>query len=145
MRLASGIEMQQRWSMHQGQDQQKSNQAMPRLIDISPSKGNQGTIVTVVVQSLNQQAVSVKLAFNSLVVDTKQMQAQGITSLVASVPPFQHINATSSNVPISVCVVDKDSVIETWPIAEFTYDFESTNNLNSSDTPTSTSRAGNIK
>lgn len=126
VRLASGVEMQQRWPMQQEDEQQKNAQVMPRLIEITPSKGNQGSIITVVVQSLPQQAVSVKLAFNSLVVDTKQMQAQGITSLVATVPPFQHTNAASTSVPISVCIIDKDSVIETWPITEFTYEFDST-------------------
>lgn len=125
MRLASGVEMQQRWPSVQNSSEQKNNEA-PRLIEITPTKGDQGTVITVVVQSLPQQLVPVKLAFNSLVVDTKQMQAQGITSLVATVPPFQHTHSTTpDNVPISICMLDKDSVTETYPVAEFSYEFDS--------------------
>ncbi|KAI8881865.1 hypothetical protein K501DRAFT_252452 [Backusella circina FSU 941] len=125
VRLASGVEMQQRWSSVQNSSEQKTNEA-PRLIEITPTKGDQGTVITVVVQSLPQQLVPVKLAFNSLVVDTKQMQAQGITSLVATVPPFQHTHSSvPNNVPISICMLDKDSVTETYPVAEFSYEFDS--------------------
>jgi hypothetical protein len=113
--------MQQRWPS-QSSDQQKIEGA-PRLVEMTPTRGCQGSVITVVVQSL-QQSTLVKLAFNSLVVDTKQMQAQGITSLVATVPPFQHTHSTTSNVPISICILDKDSVTETYPVAEFSYDEE---------------------
>lgn len=127
VRLASGVEMQQRWPQNDGQQlqqqQQKTTEA-PRLIEMAPTCGSQGTVVTVVVQSLPHQLVPVKLAFNSLVVDTKQMQAQGITSLVAAVPPFQQTHSTTANVPISICMLDKDSVTETWPVAEFIYEFD---------------------
>ncbi|KAI8970006.1 hypothetical protein BDF20DRAFT_838414 [Mycotypha africana] len=128
VRLASGIEMQQRWpstlaNNQQQQQAQKEGQA-PRLIELTPTKGSQGIVVTVVVQSLPHPMVPVKLAFNSLVVDTKQMQAQGITSLAATVPPFQHTHSTSVNVPISICMLDGDTVTETWPVAQFIYEFE---------------------
>ncbi|KAI8884765.1 hypothetical protein K501DRAFT_247276 [Backusella circina FSU 941] len=123
VRLASGIEMQQRWPSSQSSDQPKT-EGSPRLIEMTPTRGCEGGVITVVVQSLPQQSTPVKLAFNSLVVDTKQMQSQGITSLVASVPPFQHTHSATSNVPISICILDKDSVTETYPVAEFTYDGE---------------------
>ncbi|CAO3648109.1 unnamed protein product [Mucor fragilis] len=153
VRLASGVEMQQRWPSsaahsndqqqplhHQQQQQQKPTVGeAPRLIELAPTRGSQGTVVTVVVQSLPHQIVPVKLAFNSLVVDTKQMQAQGITSLVAAVPPFQHTHSTTANVPISICMLDKDSVTETWPVAEFTYDFDTKDNSTTSTTTSSTS------
>lgn len=134
MRLASGVEMQQRWPMQQQlqQQQEKTNES-PSLMEIKPARGTQGTIVTVVVQNLSHQ-LPVKLAFNSLLVDTKQMQAHGITSIVASVPPFQQTNATSQNVPISIVIIDQDAVIETWPIAEFYYEIDTP----SPSTPTTT-------
>lgn len=134
--------MQQRWppSVHTEQHTRQKNGEVPRLIDMSPRSGNQGTIVTVVVQSLPHQVVPVKLAFNSLVVDTKQMQAQGITSLVAAVPPFHQTHSTTANVPISICILDKDSVTETWPVAEFAYEFE---NEDPTTTPTLTSASTN--
>ncbi|KAI8087387.1 hypothetical protein BDF21DRAFT_379329 [Thamnidium elegans] len=142
VRLASGVEMQQRWppTVHTEQHTQQKNGQAPRLIEMSPRSGNQGTIVTVVVQSLPHQLVPVKLAFNSLVVDTKQMQAQGITSLVAAVPPFQQTHSATANVPISICILDKDSVTETWPVAEFAYEFETED---STTTPTLTSASTN--
>ncbi|CEP11417.1 hypothetical protein [Parasitella parasitica] len=135
VRLASGVEMQQRWHHDQQQQQKPTAGEAPRLIELAPTRGGQGTVVTVVVQSVAHQIVPVKLAFNSLVVDTKQMQSQGITSLVAAVPPFQHTHSTTANVPISICMLDKDSVTETWPVAEFVYEFDT---KDSSTTSTST-------
>lgn len=110
-----------------------NNSEGPKLVELNPSFGNEGTIVTVVVQALPPQ-IPVKLAFSSLMVDTKQLQAQGITSLVATVPSFQQTHSTTSTVPISVCYFDKDMVTETWMVAEFTYHDEnkqSTNTVNS--------------
>lgn len=140
--------MQQRWpsSVHNNNQQQKPAVIeAPRLIELAPTRGSQGTVVTIVVQSLPHQTAPVKLAFNSLVVDTKQMQAQGITSLVAAVPPFQHTHSTTANVPISICMLDKDSVTDTWPVAEFVYEFDTKDNTSTSNsTPTTTSSSSSI-
>ncbi|KAK4514764.1 Glycine--tRNA ligase 1, mitochondrial [Mucor velutinosus] len=133
VRLASGVEPQQKWpSMsgdHQQQQQQKQHLQQknegktiqgPKLIEMSPAQGNEGTIVTVVVQALPPQ-MPAKLAFNSLMVDTKQLQSQGITSLVATVPSFQQTHSSAPNVPVSICFLDKDMVTETWTVADFNY------------------------
>ncbi|GAN06842.1 ubiquitin-conjugating enzyme [Mucor ambiguus] len=132
VRLASGVEPQQKWSsMSEDQQQQQqhpyfqqknegNNVQGPKLIELSPAHGNEGTVVTVVVQALPPQMPS-KLAFNSLMVDTKQLQAQGITSLVATVPSFQQTHSSTPNVPISICFLDKDMVTETWTVADFNY------------------------
>ncbi|KAL7315781.1 hypothetical protein PS15m_004956 [Mucor circinelloides] len=134
VRLASGVEPQQKWPsisedqqhQHQHQHQQQhqkgesKNSQGPKLIELSPTHGNEGTIVTVVVQALPPQ-MPAKLAFNSLMVDTKQLQAQGITSLVATVPSFQQTHSSTPNVPISICFLDKDMVTETWTVADFNY------------------------
>ncbi|KAL9539970.1 hypothetical protein MBANPS3_009962 [Mucor bainieri] len=134
VRLASGVEPQQKWpSMSEEQQQQQQQQHAhlqqkhegkttqgPKLIELSPSHGNEGTIVTVVVQALPPQ-MPAKLAFNSLMVDTKQLQAQGIASLVATVPSFQQTHSSTPNVPISICFLDKDMVTETWTVADFNY------------------------
>ncbi|KAI9359153.1 hypothetical protein BD770DRAFT_386700 [Pilaira anomala] len=132
--------MQQRWppTVHPEHQIQLKGDEAPRLIEISPIKGKQGTVVTVVLQSLPHQLVPVKLAFNNLVVETKQMQGQGIISLVAVVPPFQQTRSATSIVPISICILDRDSVTETWPVAEFTYESE-TEGSNTTSTLTSTS------
>lgn len=132
--------MQQRWppTAHQEHQIRLKGGEAPRLIEISPIKGIQGTVVTVVLQSLPHQLVPVKLAFNNLVVETKQMQGQGIISLVAVVPPFQQTRSTTSIVPISICILDKDSITETWPVAEFTYESETEGSTTTS-TLTSTS------
>ncbi|KAF7727582.1 hypothetical protein EC973_007343 [Apophysomyces ossiformis] len=118
-RFASGVEMQQRWPSLPIDQKQQSEP--PRLIEINPPRGPPGTPLTVVLQSLRPDLISAKLAFNSLIVETKQMRAPGIISLGATVPPFQQINANTPVIPISVCLFDKDTVTETWPVAEFTY------------------------
>ncbi|KAI9478794.1 MAG: hypothetical protein EXX96DRAFT_572321 [Benjaminiella poitrasii] len=124
VRLASGVEPQQKWPIQEhgnlNTTKPGSTKEGPKLIELSPSHGDDGTIVTVVVQALPPQ-VPVKLAFNSLMVDTKQLQAQGITSLVATVPAFQQTHSATPNVPISICFLDKDMVTETWMVADFTY------------------------
>ncbi|CAO0797430.1 unnamed protein product [Mucor circinelloides] len=136
VRLASGVEPQQKWpsisedqqhqqhQQHQHQQQHQKSESKnaqgPKLIELSPTHGNEGTIVTVVVQALPPQ-MPAKLAFNSLMVDTKQLQAQGITSLVATVPSFQQTHSSTPNVPISICFLDKDMVTETWTVADFNY------------------------
>jgi len=130
--LASGVEPQQKWpslsedQQHQQQQQhaqeksEDKNAQGPKLIQLSPAHGNEGTIVTVVVQALPPQ-MPAKLAFNSLMVDTKQLQAQDITTLVATVPSFQQTHSSTPNVPVSICFLDKDMVTETWTVADFSY------------------------
>lgn len=137
VRLASGVEPQQKWptisedqqnhhhqqqEQHQNQQKNENNEITegPKLIELSPAQGKEGTIVTVVVQALPPQ-MPAKLAFNSLMVDTKQLQAQDITSLVATVPSFQQTHSSTSNIPISICFLDKDMVTETWFVADFNY------------------------
>lgn len=88
------------------------------LIDITPTEGDEGTVVTVVVQS---QIPSAKLAFNSLLLNTQQMQMRNITTLVAVVPPFQHTRSLTSLVPVSICFLEKDIVTETTFVADFLY------------------------
>jgi hypothetical protein len=92
----------------------------PKLLELTPTHGNENTIVTVVAHTLPTH-MPVKLAFNSLMVDTKQMQAQGITSLVATVPSFHQTHSPNANVPVSICFLDKDMVTETWLVADFIY------------------------
>ncbi|KAI8878754.1 hypothetical protein K501DRAFT_195157, partial [Backusella circina FSU 941] len=96
------------------------------LLELTPTHGRENTIVTVVVQTMPSQ-MPVKLAFNSLMVDTKQMQAQGITSLVATVPAFQQTHSPTTNVPVSICFLNKDMVTETWLVADFVYEDQKEN------------------
>ncbi|KAI8365318.1 uncharacterized protein BYT42DRAFT_589520 [Radiomyces spectabilis] len=113
--------MQTRWTPQPSMTMMKTEDT-PRLIEMNPSRGTQGTVITLVIQSLPIHHISdIKIAFNDLVLDTKQMQAQGITSLVATVPPLIQINTSSTVVPISICLLNRDTVIEAWPMGEFTY------------------------
>ncbi|KAI8333243.1 hypothetical protein BD560DRAFT_414962 [Blakeslea trispora] len=126
VRLASGVEMQHRWLPTVSTDhspEQPKNTESPRVIKMTPNRGSEGTTITVVVQSLACPSNPVKLAFNSLVVNTKQLQSQNITSLVATVPPFRHTQSTSSQVPVSICITNGDTVTATWTIADFIYEF----------------------
>lgn len=139
VRLASSIEPPHKWppiapaSNNNGEGLEKQDNAdqEPKLIEFNPRQGQEGTIVTIVVQSLPSQ-IPIKLAFNNLLVETRQMQAQGITSLVATVPPFQQIQQqqTSSasqgsrvaTVPLSICFLNRDHVAtETWLVSDFVY------------------------
>ncbi|ORZ06705.1 hypothetical protein BCR42DRAFT_427042, partial [Absidia repens] len=115
------------------QNQQKTSvkQEAPRLLSVSPSEGQEGTMITMVLQGLPVQPV--KLAFNSLVVDTKQMQCQQhqqqkddetilITTLMATVPSFRTTHSSLRTVPISVCFFDsKDIIVNTFYLVNFTY------------------------
>lgn len=88
-------------------------------VGITPTQGGEGTVVTVIAQMPMPPA---KLAFNSLLVNTQQMQVRNITTLVAVVPPFQHTQSPTSLVPISICFLARDTVVtETIVVADFLY------------------------
>ncbi|KAI9299455.1 hypothetical protein BJ944DRAFT_274221, partial [Cunninghamella echinulata] len=106
------------------QDTPKPVQYQPKLLNMEPAYGFEGTIITLVLQELS--CPSIKLAFNSLVVETKQLQSQGMTSLVATVPSFEMTLSTSSVVPISICFLEKDMIQDTIFIANFTYQSNNT-------------------
>lgn len=95
-----------------------------QLIKISPTRGKEGSVITVILEALAPYIVA-KIAFNSLMVETKQVRSQQVTTLIAHVPPFQHTHSpTISSVPISICFLDKDMVTDTFHIARFEYFFE---------------------
>ncbi|CAO3577761.1 unnamed protein product [Absidia cylindrospora] len=123
-----------KWSSsHNFSDQQHKSivkQTSPKLLSINPSQGQEGTMITMVLQDLPAQ--SVKLAFNSLVVDTKQLQSQqqddgmNTTTLMATIPNFQMTLSAVHTVPISVCFLNNEDIIEdTILLTNFTYQFDS--------------------
>ena len=90
------------------------------MIGIGPVQGEEGTVITVVAKGLITHD-HLKLAFNSHLIDTRHIHVQDFTSLVAAVPAFKHTHSTTSRVTISICFFEKNSVINTWPIANFYY------------------------
>jgi hypothetical protein len=96
--------------------------ATPRLLSLSPSQGPSGSMMTMVLQDLPLRPV--KLAFNSLVVDTKQLPSQNgaMTTLLATIPGFDLTLSTTSSVPISVCFLGNNGIIDdTFFVTNFTY------------------------
>ncbi|CAO3587701.1 unnamed protein product [Absidia cylindrospora] len=115
---------------YQNQQQSSVKQTTPKLLSVSPSEGREGSTITMVLQDLPDQPV--KLAFNSLVVDTKQVQFQQqqqqedrtifTTTLMAIIPSFRTTHSTLRTVPISVCFFDsKDIIVNTTFLVNFTY------------------------
>ncbi|KAI8098605.1 uncharacterized protein BX664DRAFT_319138 [Halteromyces radiatus] len=93
---------------------------MPKLLSFTPNHGQEGTLITIVLEGLPIQPV--KLAFNSLVVDTKLIRSQQTTTLMATIPNFDMTLSTSNIVPTSVCFLnEKDIVEDTFYLANFTY------------------------
>ncbi|KAI8333065.1 hypothetical protein BC941DRAFT_495973, partial [Chlamydoabsidia padenii] len=97
----------------------------PRLLTLSPSHGAAGTTITIVLQDLPLRPV--KLAFNSLVVDTKQLPSQNgtMTTLLATIPSYETTLSTTSTVPISVCFLGDNGIIQdTFFVTKFVYTLE---------------------
>lgn len=106
-------------------------------IDMTPTQGEEGAVVTVIAQMPLPPA---KLAFNSLLVNTQQMQVRNITTLVAVVPPFPHTRSPTSLVPVSICFLAKDTMVtETTFVADFLYTTTSSSSSSSNDKQKSSS------
>ncbi|KAI8340571.1 hypothetical protein BC941DRAFT_417588 [Chlamydoabsidia padenii] len=126
-------------STHQDSIQVTSNQEKkrPKLLSIHPNQGQEGTTVTLTLSDL-PFAYTYKLAFNSMVVETRQIQSSlqngsdcASIVLISTVPSFQMTLSTTNNVPISVCFLDKNDMVEdTFFVTDFTYqlDYEKTPN-----------------
>lgn len=99
---------------------ESSKDQPPRVLECTPNEGPAGITVRVVIQSLPSNP-TLKLAFGGLVVDTKQLDNANFTTLAAIVPNTTHTQNNSSQVPISVCIYDNDTVHNSWVIGEFTY------------------------
>ncbi|CAM0139025.1 unnamed protein product [Umbelopsis sp. WA50703] len=99
---------------------ESSKDQPPRVLECGPNEGPAGITIRVVIQSLPSNP-TLKLAFGGLVVDTKQLNNANFTTLAAIVPNTTHTQNNSSQVPISVCIYDNDTVHNSWVIGEFTY------------------------
>ncbi|KAG2197022.1 hypothetical protein INT47_009738 [Mucor saturninus] len=89
---------------------------------LTPDHGPEETTVTVVVQAFPSY-IPVKLAFNTLLVDTNPiMRNKDHTILMASVPPFSHTNAQTFSVPVSLCFIKNNYVTSCLFVANFIYD-----------------------
>ncbi|KAI8093116.1 uncharacterized protein BX664DRAFT_328961 [Halteromyces radiatus] len=132
--LLRSIKNEQDWSQPENEKILLLQQRIPELIKMSPSNGMAGTVLTVWVQYLFTGQFTPRLAFNTLIVDTKMVQSQGVTTLVATVPTPEETGATGSIIPIYLCLLDKDNIIVTWPLAEFTFDSNKMENIDQKST-----------
>ncbi|KAG0927588.1 hypothetical protein G6F57_013659 [Rhizopus arrhizus] len=87
------------------------------LIEISRTSGTSGTLITVIIRSSFEEPL--QLAFNDHLLDTKQTQVQGITSLVALIPDM---SLTSFNGVIRICFMNGNLVTKTWFVSDFFYE-----------------------
>ncbi|CAO3659428.1 unnamed protein product [Rhizopus stolonifer] len=86
-------------------------------MEISRKSGTGGSPITVVIRSFFRE--SLRLAVNDQVMETKQIQVQGITSLTATVPDMP---LSSSNVAVRICFMDGNLITKTWFVSNFLYE-----------------------
>ncbi|ORX58033.1 hypothetical protein DM01DRAFT_1318724 [Hesseltinella vesiculosa] len=92
---------------------------MPKLLTMMPTFGHAGSQLTLVLQDLTD--TNVKVAFNSLVVETRQVRSQDITSLVVTVPNYELTLSTSPIVPLSLCFMQNEMIQDTVFLSNFSY------------------------
>lgn len=131
------------WPISTSQGLMDDNQDKPllRLLSMHPSKGQEDTTITLTLDSL-PSSFTYRLAFNSLMVETRQMQQSTpqndltgaatapttTTILTASVPSFRMTLCNTPTVPISVCFLNGNGMIEdTCYVATFTYESAAAN------------------
>ncbi|CEG78616.1 hypothetical protein RMATCC62417_13194 [Rhizopus microsporus] len=95
---------------------------MTNYIEIFTTRGTTGIDVTVTIHANIQKEL--KLAFNEFVLDTKQAHHQGVTSLVATIPPIPFIN---SRVAVHICFIEHGTIVDTRFIASFIYEQDTMN------------------
>lgn len=95
---------------------------MTNYVEIFTTRGTKGIDVTVTVHANIQKEL--KLAFNEFVLDTKQLHHQGVTSLVATIPPMPFIN---SRVAVHICFIEHGAIVDTRFIASFIYEQDTMN------------------
>jgi hypothetical protein len=118
IRLASGFEPRPKNGDNNIANNNKS--LVGNAVQCSPFAGPEGTEVTVTIQSPLSD-VGFKIAFGSLVVNTKQMSSMNMYTLIATAPNHVLTNCASYVVPISVCAYKGDSAIQTWTVGRFNY------------------------
>ncbi|CAO3596343.1 unnamed protein product [Absidia cylindrospora] len=111
-----------RWTDLENQKMQVSPMNSPKMIKMNLAPGPAGTVATLWINDLTMDQYTSKLAFNALIVDTKVVQSQGVTTLVATVPPHRETHCSTTTVPIYLCLLEDDNVVVTWHITDFSYD-----------------------
>jgi hypothetical protein len=94
--------------------------AIGNVVQCSPHAGQEGTEVTVTMQSALAD-VDFKIAFGSIVVDTKKLSSMDMHTLVAAAPNHVLTQCTTYSVPVSVCAYRGDTAIQTWTVGRFNY------------------------
>ncbi|KAG0048407.1 hypothetical protein BGZ83_006615 [Gryganskiella cystojenkinii] len=100
----------------------------PRVLEYNPHYGPGGQMLTVTLQVISDNAL--RIAFGTLVVDTKQYAANGYVTLSCTVPSFAITRWFTSKVPLYVLQMENDMVKESWPFGDYSYyeDTQSGNN-----------------
>lgn len=116
IRLASGFEPRPK----NGDNAIADKSPFGNIIQCSPQVGQEGTEVTIALQSSLNDVVF-KIAFGNIVVETKQMSNMGVHTMIAAAPDHALTQQTGSSVPISVCAYRGDVALQTWTVGRFNY------------------------
>ncbi|KAK9766104.1 hypothetical protein K7432_005066 [Basidiobolus ranarum] len=109
---------------------QPRNIPRPRVLQYYPRGGLEGMPFTVVLQFCPKEQL--KLGFGTHVVNTKQWNAHGYTTLTASIPEFVETKWFTPKVPVCILAVEQGIVLDSWYFGEYTYKDDLLLNQNSS-------------
>lgn len=116
IRLASGFEPRPK----NGDSAIADKSPFGNIIQCSPQVGQEGTEVTIALQSSLNDVVF-KIAFGNMVVETKQMSNMGVHTMIAAAPDHASTQQTTYSVPVSVCAYRGDVALQTWTVGRFNY------------------------
>jgi hypothetical protein len=92
----------------------------PRVIKISATSSPVGTVVTVCLEPVLFNPFVPKLMFNGAMLETKCLQSDITTSLMAVVP--HQLEQLSSVAPLYVCLRANDGMAMAWHLTNFVLD-----------------------
>ncbi|KAK9751758.1 hypothetical protein K7432_018090, partial [Basidiobolus ranarum] len=98
---------------------QLRNIPRPRVLQYYPRGGMEGMPFTVVLQFCPKEQL--KLGFGTHVVNTKQWNAHGYTTLTASIPEFVETKWFTPKVPVCILAVEQGVVLDSWYFGEYKY------------------------
>ncbi|ORX99653.1 hypothetical protein K493DRAFT_299273 [Basidiobolus meristosporus CBS 931.73] len=109
---------------------QLRNIPRPRVLQYYPRGGMEGMPFTVVLQFCPKEQL--KLGFGTHVVNTKQWNAHGYTTLTASIPEFAETKWFTPKVPVCILAVEQGIVLDSWYFGEYKYNNDELLNPNAS-------------
>jgi hypothetical protein len=92
----------------------------PRVVKIGATSGPVGTVMTVCLEPVLFNPFVPKLLFNGTMLETRCLQSDITTSLMAVVP--HQLQQLSSVAPLYVCLCANDGMVMAWHLTNFAVD-----------------------